>query len=1589
MSIVFIDIETTSNGKQLLDIGALSEKKELHTKSFDELSVFLEDVEYLCGHNIFAHDLKYLEKPIKHANITKFIDTLYWSPLLFPNRPYHKLVKDDKLQSDDINNPLNDAKKARDLFLAEITAFNQLDENLKKIYYTLLSDHHEFQDFFVYVNYAERVQDIDSLIKTYFYGKICENASIAKIAGKYPIELCFALALIHATDRYSITPPWVLKNFPRVENIVHFLRSRKCLAGCKYCNTSFDEVKALKQFFHYDSFRSYEGEELQRNAVVAAIENQSILAIFPTGGGKSITFQLPALMAGVNEKGLTVVISPLQSLMKDQVDNLEEKGITEAVTINGLLDPIERAKSFERVEDGSASLLYISPESLRSKSIEGLLLKRNVVRFVIDEAHCFSAWGHDFRVDYLYIGDFIKELQEKKNLTDHIPISCFTATAKQNVINDIKDYFREKLSLELELFRASAARTNLTYHVFNEENDTGKYLKLRNLLDGKNCPTIIYVSRTHEIAKRLTEEGYSAVPFNGKMDKEDKIKNQDLFMGGKVQIIVATTAFGMGVDKKDVGMVIHYDISDSLENYVQEAGRAGRDEAITADCYVLFNDEDLNKHFILLNQNKLSIKEIQQVWKAIKNITKLRSKVSQSALEIARKSGWDDSVMDIESRVKTAISALEQSGFLKRGQNMPRIFANSILAKNAEEAIVRINASSKFDDRYRGYAVRIIKNLISAKSKSRGNEDEAESRVDYIADRLGIVKEDVIRTINLLREEKILADAKDLSAFIRKKEHVNHSLKTLKNFHQLEKFMLSKLNEGEQTWNIKELNGGAEEVCEEVSLNQINTIINFWAIKNWIKRTLQNSKNHLTIKPNFSIEELEHKKEKRDLLAQFIIEYLYGKCNEKSINNNEEETIVEFSCVELKEHFEKNLFGDKTDFDEIDDALYYLLKINALRIEGAFLVVYNAMQIERTEKDNRAIYKKEDYSQLEEFYNSRMQQIHIVGEYANRMVNDYQDALIFVNDYFTMNYDRFLSKYFKGNRREEIKSNITPKKFKKIFGELSPAQLSIITDKESKYIVVAAGPGSGKTKLLAHKLASLYMMEDVKHEQMLMLTFSRAAATEFKKRLMGLIGNAANFIQIMTFHSYCFDLLGKVGSLEKTDEIIKNTIEKINSGDVDISRITKTVLVIDEAQDMSEIEFLLIKTLMEKNEEMRVISVGDDDQNIYEFRASNSKYMEEFLTYPESNKYELIDNYRSKNNIVEFANLFATQLPHRIKSTPIYAKDRTNGQLKVIKYSTENLTIPVVQNSIKETLTGSTSILTKTNEQALEIVSLLIKNNIPAKLIQTNTGFSLFDLVEIRYFIDSLNFRDDSYTIEEDVWKNAKIALNRHYSGSSNLKECQKLLQDFEDTNNKIKYKSDFEQFIRESKLEDFQNVNDGTILVSTIHKAKGREFDNVFLAYSQNNKLNEDDLRAVYVAITRAKKNLFIHYSGNCFDNIRIESTKIIIDNYHYGKPDEIVYQLSHKEVKLSYFEFVQNRIEKIKAGAKLDMDEVGCCYEGKQVLKYSKSFTEEISKRNEQGYMSSFAEVRAVVYWKNKESTNDEVKIILPNICLKRRNI
>jgi len=1281
--------------------------------------------------------------------------------------------------------------------------------------------------------------------------------------------------------------------------------------------------------------------------------------------------------------------------MKDQIDNLEKAGITDAVTINGLQNPIERANALESVEDGSASLLYIAPESLRSRTIEHLLLGRNVVRFVVDEAHCFSSWGQDFRVDYLYIGDFIKSIQDQKNIEDGIPVSCFTATAKPKVIEDIRGYFKDKLSLEMEVYVSKARRTNLQFKVVETEKEEEKYNTLRELIEKKKCPTIIYVSRTHtaeKLADRLTVDGYPARPYHGQMDKDEKSMNQDAFIKGDIQIMVATTAFGMGVDKKDVGMVIHYEISSSLENYVQESGRAGRGETISADCFILFNDEDLNKHFMLLNRDKMSIKEIQQIWKAVKSITRLRSEVSQSALEIARKAGWDDSVKDIETRVKTAIAALEDTGYLKRGQNVPRIYATGILVKNAQEAVERINASDKFDATQKQNAVRIMRSLISSRSIKKASNEMAETRVDYISDRLAIEKYDVVEIINLLRAEKILADTKDLSVSIDKSENQNHALKIVETYSKIEKYLLNILGDEEKVFNIKELNEQAEgQGYKNVTPDKILTILNFWAISKWIKKqTRDYAKNHIAIHVLQRKGSLEERTTLRYELAKFIVGYLYDKNSQNNMlgSGNKEAVIVDFSVTEIKEEFERRptLFKSKITLNQVENALFYLSKIGALSIEGGFLVLYNGLSIERLELNNQRRYKAEDYQKLDQYYKNRIEQIHIVGEYARIMINNYQGALQFADDYFRLNYSSFLKKYFKSERQDEIGRNITPAKFNQLFGTLSTTQLNIIKD-DSKYVVVAAGPGSGKTRILVHKLASLLLMEDVKKEQLLMLTFSHAAATEFKKRLLDLIGNPANFIEIKTFHSYCFDLLGRVGTIEKSAKILQETVKRIKSGEVEPKRITKTVLVIDEAQDMSPNEFALIQALMEQNEEMRLIAVGDDDQNIFGFRGSDSQYLKKLILEYKATRYELVENFRSKSNIVDFSNQFVERIKNRLKNNPIIPVSHENGRIKLVSYTGCDLITPTVNDVLSAELMGTTGVLTRTNEEALQITGLLSKKGVPAKLVQSIDRFNLYDLLEVRYFLDQFNLAGDVYIINDDMWVDAKRKLKERFGGSSNLEICNNLVQDFEATNPKSKYKSDLEVFIRESELEDFYGDNGETVMVSTIHKAKGREFDNVFLMLNKIDVVTDDKLRQLYVAMTRAKTNLTIHYNGNYLEAIKTEGLIKMFDNSTYLPPNQLAMQLTHRDMWLDFFASRQPLISQLNSGDELTLDGEFCRnLKGQPVLGFSKPCSNQIEGLRQKNYVPTSANIRFIVYWKKKDSSEDEIKIILPELNFER---
>lgn len=851
-------------------------------------------------------------------------------------------------------------------------------------------------------------------------------------------------------------------------------------------------------------------------------------------------------------------------------------------------------------------------------------------------------------------------------------------------------------------------------------------------------------------------------------------------------------------------------------------------------------------------------------------------------------------------------------------------------------------------------------------------------------------KSEVVSAVERMRQEGILADSKDISAYLLDSGESERKSKTLlERFAKLEQYILSHIPDESLQISCKQLNDNAVNDGITTSKEKdIRTLLYFLTIKGY-PRKKEDAVHNMEIMRRLDMDTTIRRFEKRLEISRFAVEWLYKLATETR-RENEESKSIQFSVVELLNQIkasQQSLFGELKDIqlEDVEEALLYLSKIGALKLEGGFLVLYNAMDIKRI-KDNKARYKQEDYRMLNEFYKQKIQQVHIVGEYANLMVRDYNAALQYVQDYFQMDYRKFISKYFKGERGNEIQRNLTPGKYKQLFGQLSKRQMEIITDKESRCIVVAAGPGSGKTRVLVHKLASLLLLEDVKHEQLLMLTFSRAAATEFKQRLMELIGNTAHFVEIKTFHSYCFDLLGRIGNLEDAKNIVAKAADMINQGEVEPNRISKTVLVIDEAQDMGSEEYALVKALMTQNEEMRVIAVGDDDQNIYEFRGSDSGCLFQLAQESESRFIEMTENYRSARHLVNFANEFTKNIHKRMKTSPIISMREEEGWVEVTYHLSKHMYQPLVENLMKHKRNGTSCILTQTNEEAAILVALLRKQGINSKLIQSMDGFHFWNLAEMRYFLKYIDQRVNIPLIPNEVWEAAKQATCSTYANSRSLPYVKHCVALFEQTN-KAKYVSDFKEFVFESSIEDFCDIADAEVVVSTIHKAKGKEFDDVYMLISDNYSKTDQLKRRYYVGITRAKNRLFIHTNGNCFKHLSTD--QYLIDQRQYALPEEIVLQLSLKDVYLDFFKDLKREILSLRSGNPLKYkDCVLYNSQNRAVAKLSANMQKTVSDWKEKGYEVKTASVHFIVAWKPKEATKDEPEtaVLLADLVLNR---
>ena len=1593
--VLFVDTEVNPEFKKLIDIGAIDEKdNSFHNNDRLKFKEFASGYFLICGHNFVRHDYNYLKNCFDESIV--IADTLYLGGLLFPWKDSLKLNKDYKIKEVESSNPIADAERSRDLFYDEVIAFDKLSSTFKQILYLLLNGEIGFQGLFDYLNYSTH-GDVEILIKKEFNGRICENKDLKSCIKDYPVELAYALSFIYHSDKMLLLSRWIAATFPETERIIRELRSIPCEEGCEYCVDAFSIKDKLKQYYGYDDFRKYEGENLQEQAVGAAVKGESLLVIFPTGGGKSLTFQLPALISSETDNGLTIVISPLQALMKDQIDNLEKHDMEKAVTINGLLSPIERYDAIKRVENGTANLLYISPEGLRNNTIQRAISKRTISRFVIDEAHCFSAWGQDFRVDYQYIGKFIKEKTAERQLSYIIPVSCFTATASNKVIDDIKSYFEEQLGLELKVLRASSDRKNLEYEVI-ETRQIEKYAKLRDLLNIHDCPAIVYVfsvKESRDIANKLCEDGINALPFNGRMDPGQKKENQEAFINNDVRVIVATSAFGMGIDKDDVGLVVHYKTPASLEDYIQESGRAGRSESMNAYCISLFDDKDIEEQFHYLNQSKLTIKDIKSVWTGIKKLSGKRSVICESLRDLEEASGWlDNDERRSYTEILAAVGALESAGYIERQNNAFSVYATGIIPKNMEEAGKIIRESKIMNDDQKDLAIMVMETLFTQLYIGRNETRVIAVDTQEIADVQAVEHSKIIDVINLLREEKILEDSQDLKAVGFTEKGLKKVSQEKEQYRMLEEFMIYEcLSFENELLNYKEVNQDIQLKSNTIKATpkKIRAIMNNWTIDRYIIRRKTHMKDCEEIEYRVSRKELIDEFRKRIIISDFIIKYLYGRFAERK---NTENGYVTFSLLELKEEFEiENAMSAeirKVSYGDLRKALLYIHRTGLLQMEGGFFVLHQKIRIKRLERNNQIQYKAEDYKKLKDYYKQRLRQIHLISYYAEIMSKDQKKGRQYAIDYFLMSDNDFEKKYLTQDQIKAIKMNISPREYERLFGSLSEKQREIIDDNESQYITVAAGPGSGKTMVLVHKLASLIRLGDIKCEELLALTFSRMASMQFQERLVEMIGQAAYGVEIKTFHSYCFDILGRMGNLEDSDNIVADAVSMIRSGEIDRRRINKAALVVDEAQDISQDEYNLIIALMEQNEEMKVIMVGDDDQNIFEFRGSSSKYMADFLSDNEATQYNMTENYRSSDSVVKFANAYTKIFNNRLKTADGISVNEYEGRVTLAQYKSKHMELPLVgmiKENHQKNVGNTICILTRNNREAFSVMGALLQEGIKADLIQSNDGFRLDAIAEIRRFKEIL-MEESVPKISDDLWESAKEMISEEYRRSNILPTCIDILNSFEKVNPQ-KYKSDFIEYISEINYEDFYYGNTDSVTVSTIHKAKGREYDNVYMMLDNCTLSSEEEKRVLYVGCTRAKKNLFVLYNNSVMDQFSDAATQIIREHNQYDEPGRMLLHLSLRDVHLDSFIKHQEVIKEIRCGdhLKISGKNIFAEHKGKQTYigNLSEKGMHDIVKMIGQSGANITAEARFVVHWKKKDTEN-EYLIVLPTVLISR---
>ena len=1568
---LFLDLEINNVGT-IYHIGAVFGDHTFERKGrFDlalalkELDILADAADYILGHNILGHDLPALATKTPHLRLLHkpVVDTLYLSPLAFPENPYHRLVKDYKLVRDSLNNPVADARLAASVFCDQWQRFATLQQTECEIlsfyracFATIPGSPLRSQglhDVFSTVG-ATGMTDDEALVvlRKSLRGKACITA-LALAVPNYLADcrrrpsLAYCLAWTRVAGFNSVLPPWVRHRFPDVVPMLRELRDIAChSSSCEWCQTNHHPREQLNRFFGYPAYRATpttpNGQSLQEEIVRFGMSDRPHLAILPTGGGKSLCYQIPALVRNYRRGVLTIVISPLQALMKDQVDGLAAKTDTLlAAAIYGMLTPPERGEILERVRLGDIAILYVSPEQLRNKSLAEALGQREIGCWIFDEAHCLSKWGHDFRPDYLYASRFIREFAALQQ-TPIPPIACFTATAKREVMEEIVDHFRRELGHELQVFEGGVERSNLSFEVQLIQG-AQKFERIHEIL-AEHLPQpevgsgIVYAAtrkETESIRDFLSTKGWRVDAFHAGLAAPEKRRVQDDFISGKTQVICATNAFGMGIDKDNVRLVIHASIPGSLENYIQEAGRAGRDTK-DAKCVLLYNEQDIETQFQLGAFSELTQYDISQILKGIRRAKRNHdNQVVLTTGELLRDEEvnpeFDSHDRMADTKVKTAVSWLERSGFLERNQNDTRVFQGQPLVRSIEEAVHKIAPLSLPDHKKRQWLA-ILSALFNAKANEGMAADELAELPEFKVqtdERQGPASgsgdtQEVLRTLYAMSEAGLIKQGILLTAFIRYKVS-DHSRIRLDKVCHLEQAMLKLMQESEPEtdgWHdlsLRRLNQRLVNEGNESLPEHLRNLLKSLALDGKGLAGNRGSlefryvgQDHYRLRLNRDWPSLLATAEKRRSVAKVVLDTLYAKV--PTTEPASAELLVNFSLEDIADALGRELFlaGQVKDaLAAIDRALMFLHEQQVIILQQGLAVFRQAMTIRIIPEEKKRRYTKGDYSPLHQHYKERIFQVHVIDEYARLGIEKLRQALDLVLAYFTMERSSFIQRYFDG-RKEIIDRATSQVSYHRIVDNLvNPVQVAVVAAQVEENMLVLAGPGSGKTRVIIHRCAYLLRVKRVLPRSILILCFNRNAAITLRRRLVELVGSDAKGVTVQTYHGLAMRLTGasfaeRAEGGKNLADLLKNIIPeavRLLNGHVELTcmegdEIREKLLagyrhiLVDEYQDIDQDQYQLIsaiagRTIADPDSKLSLLVVGDDDQNIYTFRGANVAFIRRYQEDYQATVHYLVENYRSTAHIINAANCLIRHNQDRMKTDHAIRINKGreplppggawqdldplgNGRVQILGVAdVKQQALALVEELLRlrqrnpSLAWAGCAVLARTREELTPVRAWCEYRGIPV-----SWGFDrgkippLHRLREVRQFLTALNLRHGELLSATDMLALAD-GLIGSYGNNSWWELLRSILQDWKEESANSQLSSSYViEYIYESLAEQRRDHAIGAgVFLSTVHSAKGMEFPHVFVLggwrYCRGVGEQEEERRAYYVAMTRARETL------------------------------------------------------------------------------------------------------------------------------------